>query len=82
MVVRSMPASRSQKLSVPNTSSSGSPAEKPSSSMRSVAASRYTRKTSRQPGFGGAAGGGSGACAAMARSETRVQGGKRGSGFI
>ena len=40
MVVRSMPASRSQKLSVPSTSSSGSPAEKPRNSMRRVAGSR------------------------------------------
>jgi hypothetical protein len=40
MVVRSMPASRSQKLSEPNTSNSGSPAEKPSDSMRRVAGSR------------------------------------------
>ena len=39
MVVRSMPASRSQKLRVPSTSSSGRPAEKPSSSMRRVGAS-------------------------------------------
>ena len=40
MVVRSMPASRSRKLSVPSTSSKGSPAEKPSANMRSVAGSR------------------------------------------
>jgi hypothetical protein len=39
MVVRSMPASRSRKLSVPSTSSNGSPAEKPSASMRNVGAS-------------------------------------------
>ena len=39
MVARSTPASRSQKLSVPNTKSRGSPAEKPSDSMRSEAGS-------------------------------------------
>src|SRR3982750_162763 len=52
MVVRSMPASRSQKLSVPNTSSSGNPAEKPRNSMRSVAASAYTCQMSRQEFLG------------------------------
>ena len=40
MVVRSMPASRSQKLSVPSTSSKGNPAEKPSSNMRRLGGSR------------------------------------------
>jgi hypothetical protein len=40
MVVRSSPASRSLKLSVPSTSSSGSPAEKPSANMRRLAGSR------------------------------------------
>jgi hypothetical protein len=40
MVVRSTPASRSQKLSVPSTSNSGSPAENPSVSMRRLAGSR------------------------------------------
>jgi hypothetical protein len=39
MVLRSMPASRRRKLSVPSTSSSGSPAEKPSASMRRLAGS-------------------------------------------
>jgi hypothetical protein len=43
MVVRSIPASRSQKLSVPNTNNNGSPAEKPSESMRNDAGSKYTR---------------------------------------
>jgi hypothetical protein len=43
MVLRSMPASRRRKLSVPSTSSSGRPAEKPSVSMRRLAGSRYTR---------------------------------------
>ena len=37
MVLRSMPASRSRKLSVPSTSSSGKPAEKPKASMRKLA---------------------------------------------
>ena len=40
MVARSMPASRKRKLSVPRTSSSGNPAEKPRASMRNVAGSR------------------------------------------
>jgi hypothetical protein len=40
MVVRSMPASRSQKLKVPSTSSKGRPAEKPNVSIRSVGGSR------------------------------------------
>src|SRR5689334_11584563 len=48
MSLRATPASRSRKLSVPSTSSSGSPAEKPSASMRSVAGSRYTLSASRQ----------------------------------
>ena len=46
-----MPASRSQKLSVPNTSSSGSPAENPSDSMRSEAGSRYTFRVSSHEGL-------------------------------
>src|SRR6187551_2797065 len=57
MVVRSMPASRSQKLKVPNTSSSGSPAENPRNSMRSVAASAYTSQTSRHELLGPVEGG-------------------------
>jgi len=40
MVVRSTPASRNQKLKVPNTSSNGNPAEKPSDSMRKDAGSK------------------------------------------
>ncbi len=54
MVVRSMPASRSQKLSVPSTSNKGRPAEKPNENMRSDGGSRYTRNAAsqpRQPGF-------------------------------
>ena len=35
-----MPASRSQKLSVPNTKSSGNPAENPRASIRSDAGSK------------------------------------------
>src|SRR3989344_4825063 len=48
MVLRSMPASRRRKLSVPSTSSSGSPAENPSVSMRRLAGSRYTRRVCSQ----------------------------------
>ena len=48
MVLRSMPASRSRKLSVPSTSSSGKPAEKPSASMRKLAGCKYRRSASRQ----------------------------------
>ena len=55
MVVRSMPASRSLKLRVPSTNSSGSPAPKPSTSMRKDAGSKYTAKVARQ--VGGKAGG-------------------------
>ena len=51
MLVRSTPASRSQKLRVPNTSSKGSPAENPSDSMRSEAGSRYTRRVCAQVGL-------------------------------
>ncbi len=40
IVVRSMPASRSQKLRVPKTSNRGRPAEKPRDNMRSEAGSR------------------------------------------
>jgi hypothetical protein len=47
-----MPASRSQKLSVPNTNSKGSPAEKPSESIRNDAGSRYTRSVWPQVSFG------------------------------
>ena len=36
MVARSMPASRNLKLSVPSTSNSGKPAEKPSANMRKL----------------------------------------------
>ena len=36
MVVRSIPASRNQKLKVPKTSKSGKPAEKPKPNIRSV----------------------------------------------
>ena len=48
MVLRSMPASRSRKLSVPSTSSSGKPAEKPKASMRKLAGCKYRRSASRQ----------------------------------
>jgi len=48
MVLRSMPASRSLKLSVPNTSSKGNPAAKPSANMRRLAGCKYRRKASRQ----------------------------------
>ena len=43
MVARSIPASRRRKLKVPSTSNNGKPAENPSSSMRRLAGSRYTR---------------------------------------
>jgi hypothetical protein len=48
MVLRSMPASRNLKLSVPKTSSKGRPAEKPSANMRKLAGCKYRRKASRQ----------------------------------
>lgn len=48
MVLRSMPASRNLKLSVPKTSSKGNPAEKPSASMRQLAGCKYKRQASRQ----------------------------------
>ncbi len=48
MVLRSMPASRKRKLSVPSTSKSGKPAAKPSASMRKLAGCKYRRSASRQ----------------------------------
>ena len=51
MVVRSIPASRSQKLKVPNTSSKGKPAENPKDSMRSDAGSKYTLSVAAQEGL-------------------------------
>ena len=48
MVLRSMPASRNLKLSVPSTSKSGKPAAKPSASMRRLAGCKYKRSDSRQ----------------------------------
>ena len=56
MVVRSIPASRSQKKKVPNTSASGNPAEKPSDSMRNEAGSRYTFMVSSKVGLSANAG--------------------------
>ena len=53
MVVRSIPASRSQKLKVPNTNKSGRPAENPSNSIRTEAGSRYTLKVVSQEGLFG-----------------------------
>ena len=50
MVLRSMPASRKRKLNVPNTSNSGSPAEKPSDNIRKLAGCKYTRKAASQEG--------------------------------
>ena len=55
MVLRLTPASRSQKLSVPNTSSSGKPAENPSDSIRRLAGSWYTLRLASQPGRSGLA---------------------------
>ena len=43
-----MPASRRRKLKVPSTSSKGRPADMPSSSMRRLAGSRYTRSDCAQ----------------------------------
>ena len=43
-----MPASRRRNESVPSTSNSGRPAEKPSVSMRRLAGSRYTRRVCSQ----------------------------------
>jgi hypothetical protein len=51
MVVRSMPASRSQKKKVPNTSASGKPAENPSENMRNEAGSKYTVMVSSHAGL-------------------------------
>ena len=48
MVLRSTPASRRRKLSVPSTSKSGRPAAKPRASMRRLAGSRYTASAARQ----------------------------------
>src|SRR6218665_35169 len=58
MVLRSRPASRRRKLSVPRTSRSGRPAAKPSASMRRLAPSRYTRRLLRPERRGGGGGGG------------------------
>src|SRR6218665_2852586 len=57
MVLRSRPASRRRKLSVPRTSRSGRPAAKASASMRRVAPPRRTRRRRRPRGPGGAGGG-------------------------
>jgi Zn-dependent protease with chaperone function len=43
-----MPASRSRKLSVPNTSNKGKPAAKPNANMRKLAGCRYRRSAWRQ----------------------------------
>jgi hypothetical protein len=51
IVVRSIPASRSQKLSVPNTNNKGSPAENPRDSMRKEAGSKYTLNVARHVGL-------------------------------
>ncbi len=48
MVLRSMPASRKRKLSVPSTSKSGKPAAKPNANMRKLAGCKYRRSASRQ----------------------------------
>src|SRR3990167_6017164 len=56
MVLRSTPASRRRKLSVPSTSSRGRPAENPSVSMRRLAGSRYTRRVCSQEARVGVAG--------------------------
>ena len=65
MVLRSMPASRNLKLSVPSTSKSGKPAAKPSASMRRLAGCKYKRSASRQ-GSPAAASASSTAAAAVA----------------
>jgi hypothetical protein len=46
-----MPASRNQKLNVPNTNNSGKPAEKPNDNMRNDAGSRYTFSVSSHEGL-------------------------------
>src|SRR6218665_2967779 len=53
MVLRSRPASRRRKLSVPRTSRSGRPAAKPSARMRRPGAPRATRPPLRPQGRGG-----------------------------
>jgi len=53
MVLRSMPASRSLKLSVPKTNKSGKPAENPKHNMRQDAGSKYTLNAANQLGVFG-----------------------------